>query len=137
MSPLQSLQTLRHGLGVDAAVEGADAEIAFAFRAEAAAGGDDDVRFGENSVERLPAGKASRGFHPEVRRVHAAENFQAGVLRARHEHGGIAQVMLDERADLRLAFGRVERFRPTLDDVAYAVELRRHAPMPERVQRLE
>src|SRR5881628_525117 len=117
MSPLQSLQSAGDLLGVGAAVEGADAEIAFAFRAEVAAGRDNDVRFGQNSVERFLTRDALRRFYLEVRRVHAIEDFQAGVLRARNEHGGITQVMLDERTDLRLAFGRVKRFRPALHDV--------------------
>jgi hypothetical protein len=44
ISPLQFLQPARDFLGVGAAVEGADAEIAFAFRAKTAAGRDDHVR---------------------------------------------------------------------------------------------
>ena len=40
-------------------------------------------------------------------------------------------------AHLRLAFRRVKRLRAALDDVTHAVEFRRRAPQPERMQRLE
>ena len=75
--------------------------------------------------------------HPDVRRVHAAENFQPGFLRALAQNFRVAEIMFDERAHLRFALRRIERLGAALDDVAHAVELRRHAPRPERMQRLE
>ena len=43
--------------------------------------------------------------------------------------------MIDERAHLLLAFGRIERLGAALHGIAHAVELRAHAAIPERMQR--
>src|ERR1039457_1232464 len=136
-SPLQFLQPARDFLRVGAAVERADAEITFALRAETGAGRDDHVRVAENSVERLPARDSPRRARPEVRRVHAAENFQAGLLRAVAQNFRVAEIMFDQCLDLRFAVRRVERFGGALEDIARAVKFRRHAPRPERMQRFE
>jgi hypothetical protein len=53
-SPLQFLQPSGDFPGVGAAVEGADADMALALRAETAAGLDDGVRPAKNFVECLP-----------------------------------------------------------------------------------
>ena len=45
--------------------------------------------------------------------------------------------MLNQPAHLRLAFDGVKRLRAALDDVTHAVELRRRAAKPERMQRFE
>jgi len=45
--------------------------------------------------------------------------------------------MPDERLHLRVAFRRIKRLRAALRNITHAVELRRHAPQPERMQRLE
>src|SRR5439155_20912249 len=116
--PLQRLQAARDLLGVRPAVEGGDAEETFALRAETAPRSDDHVRFAQNPVERLPACDTIRRLHPEIRRVDAPEGTQARGLRAFAQHFGVAQIMLDQRLDLRLAFGCVKRFGGALDDVA-------------------
>ena len=50
-------------------------------------------------------------FHPDVRRVYAAENLQAGVVAALTQNAGVAHVMLDERANLLTAFRRNRALR--------------------------
>jgi len=94
-----------------AAVEGADAEIAFTLGAEAAAGRDDHVGFAENFIKSLPTGDALRGADPNVRRIHAAENFQAGFLRAIAQDFGVAEIMFRRARGLAPCLRRIQRFR--------------------------
>src|SRR4051794_24174359 len=68
--PLQFLQAAGDFFGVGAAVEGADAEIAFTLGAETAAGGDDYVGVAENFIEGLPTADAFGSAHPDVGSVH-------------------------------------------------------------------
>jgi len=65
---------------VRAAVEGADAEVAFAGAAEATARCDDHVRLMEHLVEHLPAREAVRAADPDVRGIHTAKNGEASLL---------------------------------------------------------
>ena len=104
-SPLQFLQPPRNLLRIGAAVERADAEIAFALRAKTAAGRDDHVCVIQNLVERLPARDTFRSPHPDVRRVHAAEHLQAGLLRAFAQNFRVAEIMFDKRVHLHFSFG--------------------------------
>src|SRR5688572_17631456 len=125
--PLQRLETLRDLLGVGATVEGADAEVALALRAESAAGRDNHVHVVEDLVERLPARDAIRSLRPDIRCIRATVHSEAGGFCSGYQHLGVAHIVLDEFVHLLLAFGGVERFGCALHWVTYTVELRAHA----------
>ena len=78
-----------------AAVERADAEVAFAAGAEAAAGRDHDVRFVEHAVEPLPACQAFWACDPDKRCVDAAMNIQTDRHAALDQNPSAGHVVID------------------------------------------
>ncbi len=120
--------------GVGAAIEGGDAEVAFALLAEAAARGNDDVGLVEEAVEDLPGGEAGGGFDPDIGGVGAAEDLEAGSAGSFDEDAGVAHIVVDEGADLLASAGGIECFGSALDEVADAVEFGARTSEPEGVQ---
>src|SRR5438552_11327037 len=94
--PIQRPQTAGDFFGVGAAVKGGDAEKPLAVFPETTAGRDDDVRLVQNFVESLPTPEALGRPDPEIGRVDAAENIQAGGARCGAQHFGVAQIMFDQ-----------------------------------------
>ena len=56
------------------------------------------------------------GLHPNVGRIHAAVDVEAGGLRAFAQDLRVAHVMLDQRADLLLALRSIKGLRAALRD---------------------
>ena len=80
MYALLFADAIHRGEGVLAGGEGGHAEIACACRAEADAGGADDLLFVEQFIEEVPAVLAA--LQPDVGSVDAAEYGVAGALEA-------------------------------------------------------
>ncbi len=85
-------------------------------------------------VEEIPAGHPARRLAPHVRAVHRPVDAPAAALERLLYHARVLAVVRDPRVHLALARFGVDGGRPALDDVARAVELRRLAPQPHRVQ---
>src|SRR5690606_32486813 len=117
-----------------AAVECAEADVAFARGAEAAAGGADDVGVVEQAIEEFPAREIVWCLDPDVWRVHAAIDLQAQLRERFADDAGVIKIEADELAGLLLALVAVNRFGAALDDIGDAVELGGVAAHPQAMQ---
>ena len=79
--------------------------------------------------------EARRAADPDVGRVYAAEDRQAGGRGGFAQQFGVAHVVVDERGDLRLALGGEQRGGGLLHRIAGAVELGAVAAAPQLVER--
>ena len=75
--------------------ESGESEVALARRAEAGAGGADDVGVLEKVVKEVPAGGAIGGLHPYVGGVLAAIDLIAHVGKVSANEAGISHVVVD------------------------------------------
>src|SRR3989475_5145486 len=128
------LDPLDRLFGFGPPTERGQADITLAARPEPRARRGDDVRLAEELVEEVPRAEPRRRLHPDVRRVLAAVDHEAGGLESLPDDPGVLHVEIDRRANLASARVGVDRRGRPLNDVGYAVELRRLAPEPKRVE---
>ncbi len=114
--------------------EGRQPEVPFPARAETAAGGADHVAFGQQLVEKVPAGHAARGLEPDVRSIHAAKAGDTRCGQAFTDDAGILHVIIDDLPGLLPPLFGVDRGGGALDRVGGAVELGGGAAQPQFVE---
>jgi len=124
-----------HFFDVRARVERADAEVAFAAATEAGARRGHHARLAQEPLEERPAVASIGHLAPDVRRVVATPGLPAKLSATLEEDARVSHVEVDERGDLALTFGGVERLGAALDGVAHVVRARVPPPRPQRVQR--
>src|SRR5262245_50787679 len=100
-----------------AAVERAQAEVAFAAGSEAAARSADEVGLREQAVEEIPARFVAGGLDPDVGGVDAAVDLDSRCLQSFADQPGILEIIVDDRPDLRLSLGAVDRLRGPLHGI--------------------
>src|SRR5438045_8842256 len=93
-------QTLRHFFSIFPTIESRDSKVAFALRAETATGRDDHVYITKHTIEHLPTRQAIRRFYPKVRRIHAAEYFQASLGQSFAQDFSVAHTTITTRPNL-------------------------------------
>src|SRR5882724_3530220 len=111
--------------GVGARAECRQPEVTLAARPEPRAGRPDDVRLAQELVEEIPRRLAGGHLDPDVGRVAAAVDGEAGALQAATDDLRVLHVEVDQAPYLALSLVRVDGGGGLLDDVRHAVELRR------------
>ena len=128
--PLSPFDPFHRLFDVSAAVEGAEAKVAFPGGSEAAAGSADDVGVVQQAVEIIPTALPFGGFEPDIRGIDAAVHAHAQVGKGLADETGVLEVEINEVRNLLAAFGTVGSLGSSLHDVGNAVELRALAAMP-------
>src|SRR5207253_3021035 len=117
-----------------APAECGQSHVALAARPEPGTRRGDDVRLAEEPVEEVPRAEPPGRLDPDGRRVLPAIGPEPRRLEPLPDDPGVLHVEIDRRPDLAAPLVGVDGGGPALDDIGHAVELRRLAPEPERVE---